>query len=137
MPRNVTIKNLAEVIAAKAARPAVMKPQKVDGKWRKPKMSARDIARKRKECIMQGREWKWDIPHKIVEKAVPFKGKLRDLRRKEKLVEIERCMKRMPKLVAEYRERERKRRAERAGKVTTGLVQVMFKAADKPGITTR
>lgn len=110
MSRNVRIKNLAEVLAARAARPDVFKPQKVDGKWRKPKFTGKAIATLRRRYYEEGKEWKWDVPHKIVEKRVEFKGKKRDLRAKEKAAEIEKRMKLMPKLVAEYHERERERR---------------------------
>lgn len=112
--RNITIKNLAEVAAARAARPDVMRPQKVNGKWRMPKMGALAIARRRKQYIQQGKEWPWDIPHKIVEKRIPFKGHKRDLRAVEKLKEIERCMARMPQLVADYR-KNRPRKSKRPG----------------------
>lgn len=113
--RNVTIKNLAEVSAARAARPAVMRPQKVNGNWHMPKMSALAIARRRKQWIQAGKEWTWDIPHKIVEKRVPFKGHKRDLRAIEKKKEIERCMARMPKLIEEYRKNKPKKEVKRGG----------------------
>lgn len=125
MPRNVSIKNMAEIIAAKATRPAGMKPQFVDGRWIKAKLSALQIARMRKTCLQRGDEWKWDIPHKIVEKRIPFKGHKRDLRRKEKEEEIKRCMARMPKLIVQHHERERKRRAERLKEGQTGLEKLL------------
>lgn len=112
-PRNVSIKNLAEVVAARASRPAVMRPQKVNGNWHMPKMSARAIARRRKEYLQAGKEWPWDVPHKIVEKRVPFKGHKRDLRAVQKREEIARCMARMPALVEQYRaNRPRKQKAQ-------------------------
>lgn len=113
MSRNVTIKNLAEIAAAKAARPAVFKAQKVNGVWHKAKFTGKAIATLRKRYFKEGKEWKWDVPHKIVEKKVEFKGKKRDLRAKEKAAEIEKRMKMMPKLVAEYREKERQRRKQK------------------------
>lgn len=129
MVRNVSIKNLAEVAAARAARPAVMKPQKVNGRWHMPKMSALAIARRRKEYITSGREWKWDIPHKIVEKKVPFKGHLRVLRAAQKKEEIARCMARMPKLIAEYRKNKpRKKKLE-------GLAAILLEPRDAKGVT--
>lgn len=128
---------MAEVLAARAARPDVMKPQKVNGRWRNAAISAKNIARIRKEYLMSGREWKWDIPHKIVERRVPFKGKKRDLRREEKKVEIARCMDRMPKMIEEYRERERKRRRERRKVGLDSIEKLMFDRAPKPGIITR
>lgn len=118
--RNVTIKNLAEVAAARAARPAVMRPQKVNGKWRMPKMGALAIARRRKQWLQAGKEWPWDIPHKIVEKRIPFKGHKRDLRAVEKKKEIERCMARMPRLIEEYRRNKPKKERK-----TGGLLQLL------------
>lgn len=128
---------MAEVLAAKAARPAVMKPYKVNGHWRQARMSAKAIAKKRKQYITAGREWKWDIPHKIIEKKIPFKGKKRDLEKLEKQKEIERCMARMPTLIAEFRERERKRRAKRA-EIGLSSIEKLFKTPrKKPGIIVR
>lgn len=137
MVRNITIKNMAEVAAAKAARPDVMKPQFVNGKWRKPKMSALAIARLRKQYIKAGKEWKWDIPKKIVEKQVPFKGKLRDLRKQERQIEIQRCMARMPKLIEEYRIKERERRKQLRLSKLTGLAKLLAEPRENPNIITR
>lgn len=103
MGRNVTIKNLAEIAAAKAARPSVFKPQKVNGVWHQPKWSRREIANERKRVLAAGGTWKWDIPHKIVEKAVPFKGHRRDLERLDRQARIAAAMKKMPALIADYR----------------------------------
>lgn len=137
MPRNVSIKNLAEIAVAKAARPETMKPHFVDGRWQKPKLSAMAIARMRKRHIQQGLEWKWDIPHKIVEKRMPFKGKLRDARKKEKEAEIMRCMARMPKMVAEYRKKEKKRRADMPKNGLIGLEKLLHTPLDAPGVFSR
>ncbi|PXF44137.1 hypothetical protein BWQ96_06110 [Gracilariopsis chorda] len=133
-PKNITIKNLAEVVAAKAARPEVMKPQKVNDKWRMPKMSAMAIARRRKEYLKAGKEWPWDIPHKIVEKRVPFKGHLRELRYRQKKEEIARCMARMPKLIEEYRKRTAERKKK---KKEEGLLGLLRKPREVPGVSSR
>ncbi|KAI0566724.1 ribosomal protein mL59 [Gracilaria domingensis] len=133
-PRNIIIKNLAEVEAAKAARPAVMKPQKVNGKWHMPKMSARAIARLRKQHLREGREWKWDIPHKIVEKRVPFKGHLRELRYRQKQEEIARCMARMPKLIEDYRKRTAERKRQKKYDGIEGLLRT---PREIPGVKSR
>lgn len=109
MPRNVTIKNLAEVTAARLARPPQMRPQKVNGNWNMPKMSARVIAAHRRKAMRETGHWPYEVPHKIVEKRVPFKGHLRHLRWEQKQAEIARCMARMPQLVEEYRRNKRKK----------------------------
>lgn len=111
MSRNVVIKNLAEVAAARAARPAVFRPEKVGDRWRMPRWSAMAIAREKKRVLISGGTWKWDIPPKVVEKRMPFKGHKRDARKVERAAEIARCMARMPRLVEEYRKgRPRKKR---------------------------
>lgn len=126
MVRNITITNLAEVRAARLARPEAMRPTKVNDKWRRPKMSARKIAEMRKSYIRAGKKWEWDIPRKIVHKQVEFKGHKRELRARERKAEIERCMKRMPKLIADYRQRVRERRAEK-----TGLAAIMHSPKER------
>lgn len=132
--KNITIKNLAEVAAARAARPQVMKPQKVNGKWHMPRMSALAIARRRKQYLKAGKEWNWDIPHKIVEKRVPFKGHLRELRYRQKKEEIARCMARMPKLIEEYRKRTAERKQKKREEGLLGLLQ---KRRHVPGVSSR
>lgn len=137
MVRNHTIKNLAEVVAAKAARPEVMKPQKVNGRWHSAKMTGKAIATLRKKHIMSGKEWKWDIPHKIVEKKVEFKGKKRDLHKVEKQAEIKKCMERMPQLIADYRKRERERRAKRKLEGMSHIEKMLSTPREHPGVITR
>jgi hypothetical protein len=111
---NISIANLAEVAAARAARPEVFRPTKVNGRWHMPKWSALAIARARKAAIMRGEPWEWDIPHKEVVKRVPFKGHKRDLVRIERAEEIARCMARMPAMVEEYR-KSRKKKTKQSG----------------------
>lgn len=112
--RNVMIKNLAEVRAAREALPPEMKPTKMaSGKWRKAKWGALRIAREKRNTIMRGEEWKWDIPKKEVVKLVPFKGHKRHAIQAERRANVERCMARMPQLVAEYRESRRAQRREK------------------------
>lgn len=101
--RNHKILNLAEIAAAKAARPEHFKPQFVNGKWQRPKWSRRRIAWERKKVIQAGGVWPYDIPHKIVEKKIPFKGHKKDQLRLEKQEHIRRCMAKMPELIEEYR----------------------------------
>lgn len=131
MARNVSIKNLSEVLAARAARPAVMKAQKVNGNWHMPKMSAKAIARLRKQHIIAGKEWKWDVPHKLVEKRMPFKGHKRVLRAIQKKEEIARCMERMPKLIAAYRkDRPKKKKYE-------GISAALLEPRERSGVRQR
>jgi hypothetical protein len=108
-PRNVTIANLAEVVAARAALPALFRTSKVNGKWRMARWSALDIARERRATILRGEAWPWDIPRKEVVKRVPFKGHRRTLERIERAEEVKRCMDRMPAMIEEYRKDKKKK----------------------------
>ncbi len=126
MGRNVTIANLAAIAAAKAARPAVFKPQKVNGVWHEPKWSRREIANERKRVLRAGGTWKWDIPKKEIVKKIEFKGHKRDLERAERLERIEAAMKKMPALIAEYRASRRQR------KKHVGLAEVLFVPREPP-----
>lgn len=110
--RNITIKNLAEVAAAKARRPQVFRPTQVNGNWRMAKWSALAIARARKKAILNGQHWAWDIPDKVVEKKVPFKGRKRYLEKLDRAEEIKRCMSRMPAMIEEYRKGRKKLKEE-------------------------
>lgn len=101
--RNHKIVNLAEVLAAKANRPDAFKAQKVNGRWRRARMSARKVAEERKRVLSSGESWEWDVPHRIVEKKVAFKGHKRDAVRVEREERIKKCMARMPELIAEYK----------------------------------
>ena len=108
-----------------------MKPQKVNGNWHMPKMSALAIARLRRQYLLAGKQWHWDIPHKIVEKRVPFKGHKRDLRAVQKQKEIERCMERMPKLIEQYRKnRPRKKKLQ-------GLAALISEPREVKGVKRR
>ncbi len=127
--RNIKILNLAEIAAAKAAQPAHFKPQFVNGKWRKPKWSKRRIAWERKKVIQAGGVWPYDIPHKIVEKRILFKGRKRDLLRAEKQEHIRRCMAKMPELIQEYRANrvKKSKRVGLAAALTTPRTGLVFK----------
>jgi hypothetical protein len=107
--RNIVVTNLAAVAAARASRPAVMRPEKVNGKWRMPRWGALAIARARREAVLRGHDWKWDIPKKDVTKKVPFKGHLRHAQQAERAEEVKRCMARMPSIIEEYRKNKPKR----------------------------
>jgi hypothetical protein len=102
--RNIVITNLAEVAAARAALPAQFRPTKQpNGRWHMPKWGALRVARERRQTLLRGEQWPYEVPHKEVVKRVMFKGHKRDARRLERAAEIERCMQRMPEMVAEYR----------------------------------
>mmetsp|Transcript_22252 Transcript_22252/g.57009 ORF Transcript_22252/g.57009 Transcript_22252/m.57009 type:complete len:127 (+) Transcript_22252:213-593(+) len=47
---------------------AVLRPTYVDGRWRKPAVSAKNAARLRKEELMAGNEW----PHEKPDSGLPY-----------------------------------------------------------------
>jgi hypothetical protein len=102
--RNIVIANLAEVTAARAALPANFRPTKqANGRWHMAKWGALRIARERRRTLLRGESWPWVVPRKQVVKRVAFKGHKRDARKLEQAAEVERCMARMPEMVAAYR----------------------------------
>ncbi|KAK8800800.1 hypothetical protein WA538_004140 [Blastocystis sp. DL] len=88
----------------------VIKPQLVNGVWRKPKLSARRVARIRKECLRYGTingvqtKWdpEWDKPKKSWIPRPP-KGHAYDRALPDRIALIDKNMKAMPKLIEETR----------------------------------
>ena len=90
----------------------MMKPKQVDGKWRKPELSRRVIAKVRKAWLLDGKEWPFDKPRTnyggwAIEDLPPVKqkGKKVDRLKVERQKHIDERMKLMPKLIEEYREK--------------------------------
>lgn len=136
--RNVSIANLAEVVAARAALPEKFRPTKrANGRWRMADWSALRVARERRRTLLRGEEWPHVVPHKEVVKRVQFKGHKRDARKLERAAEIERCMARMPEMVAEYRRARAAARAEKR-KAKYGLLDAINQPRDiSEGIVTK
>lgn len=83
--------------------------QTPEGKWKKPTLSRRKIAKMRKDTLLRGEEWPWEKESKRVPGAGPVrrKGKKVELTRAARLLRIEEKMKSMPeKLEAHKRERQ-------------------------------
>lgn len=136
--RNVSIKNLAEVIAARAALPEKFRPTKrPNGRWHMAKWSSLRVARERRRTLLRGEPWPHVVPHKEVVKRVPFKGHKRDARKLERAAEVERCMARMPEIVADYRLARATARAEKR-KAKHGLLDAINQPRDRlEGIVTK
>lgn len=87
-----------------------IKPQLVEGVWRKPKLSARRIARIRKECLRYGTingvqaQWnpEWDKPKKSWIPRPP-KGHADERALADRIALIDKNMKAMPKMIVETR----------------------------------
>ena len=57
--------------------PLAFKPRYVDNKWRKPRFSARDIAKFRKHALLNNVTWPWEVPLKEI-RPVIMKGKQKE-----------------------------------------------------------
>jgi hypothetical protein len=104
MSGQVSVEKLAEM----------MKPKKVEGKWRKPELSRRIVAKVRKAWLTDGREWPFEKPRTnyggwAIEDLpkVKQKGKKVDRLAADRQKHIEERMKVMPQLIEEYREKYR------------------------------
>lgn len=82
---------------------AALKPQKVNGLWRKPAISAKNVARLRRESLLAGEQWQFEEEKKPRPYKKP-KGHKVDRLKQIRLVEIEENMKNMPQKIAKYRE---------------------------------
>lgn len=136
--RNVSIANLAEVVAARAALPEKFRPTKrVNGRWRMAEWSSLRVARERRRTLLRGEAWPHVVPNKEVVKRVQFKGHKRDARKLERAAEIERCMARMPEMVAAYRVARAAARAEKR-RAKHGLLDAVNQPRDRlEGIVTK
>lgn len=88
------------------------KPQKVGRNWHKPKISARQLAVLRRQCIAQGYYWP-DKP--MVDRGLDRlpKGHKYEKRKQERLAQIEENMKNMGRIIEDYRNRMHELRAKR------------------------
>ena len=83
---------------------AALKPQKVNGLWRKPAISAKNSARLRKDTLLAGEEWEFEQEKKPRPYKKP-KGHKVDRLQLIRKAEIEENMKNMPQKIAKYRVR--------------------------------
>ena len=103
-----------------AALAEALKPQLVNGKWRKPKVSARYAAQLRKEAIVAGKygtfvegegvwDWRWDKKRAMRGMAAPKQS--RSVRtREERMQVIQKKLDDMPKLLEAHRKEVRARK---------------------------
>uniref|UniRef100_A0A7S0ZDT8 Large ribosomal subunit protein mL59 domain-containing protein n=1 Tax=Timspurckia oligopyrenoides TaxID=708627 RepID=A0A7S0ZDT8_9RHOD len=96
--------NLKEVAEARSRLPPEFLPTKLaSGRWKPPKYSRRQIAHLRKRFIIAGEPWPYEVPHKTVHWNIPFKGRISERKKEDKMALIERSMKAMPDLIIAYR----------------------------------
>ncbi|GAB4818433.1 hypothetical protein N2152v2_005479 [Parachlorella kessleri] len=81
---------------------AALKPQKVGDVWRKAAISAKNVARLRREWLLAGKEWPYD-PVKEVPKPRKPKGHKHDKQKVVREKAIEANMANMEDRVAAYR----------------------------------
>jgi len=107
--RAIQQKRKDELLHWKRTAPRAMVPRFFGGRWRRPEMSARDIARIRKVRLLRGEEWLYDKPEQ--ERLPVFlKGHRRHERSEQRRLQIEEKMKQMPAMVQKYYEAARARR---------------------------
>eukprot|EP00054_Salpingoeca_dolichothecata_P002761 m.23861 g.23861 ORF g.23861 m.23861 type:complete len:126 (+) comp13256_c0_seq1:95-472(+) len=101
-----------KVAATAEAFIAMTKPTLVNGMWRKPKLSARNIARIRKETIAAGEEF--PIPRKPLKSELPQpvqRAQHKKIARKAKRLKmIEEGLKKQDKLIADHKKQKRTER---------------------------
>eukprot|EP01094_Clydonella_sp_ATCC50884_P010720 TRINITY_DN2055_c4_g2_i1.p2 TRINITY_DN2055_c4_g2~~TRINITY_DN2055_c4_g2_i1.p2 ORF type:complete len:251 (-),score=59.32 TRINITY_DN2055_c4_g2_i1:89-841(-) len=118
-------KALAERDAEYAALLSRARPQFMYGRWRKPKVSARRVAEIRKAALEQGEPWVDPRAPKVYKPRHPLarvgpKGHKHEKLKEKRLENIAEQLKKMPKMIADYRKEQRDRRATRKG------VEILF-----------
>eukprot|EP00184_Porphyridium_aerugineum_P002677 CAMPEP_0184696906 /NCGR_PEP_ID=MMETSP0313-20130426/4063_1 /TAXON_ID=2792 /ORGANISM="Porphyridium aerugineum, Strain SAG 1380-2" /LENGTH=177 /DNA_ID=CAMNT_0027155633 /DNA_START=185 /DNA_END=715 /DNA_ORIENTATION=+ len=108
IPR-VVVLNAKEIAEAKARLPPEFQPRYVNGRFRRPLYSRRQIAMMRKKFILAGKEWPYEVPHKILHYNFLFRGTKAQRQREDKVAMIETKMRQMPQLIEEYRKEQRAR----------------------------
>ncbi|XP_062503077.1 uncharacterized protein LOC134180029 [Corticium candelabrum] len=79
------------------------KPLYIDGQWKKPRISGRKYARLRKQFVSSGYYWP-EKPLRDRSKDVPSKGHKWEREREERLSQIAEKMRKMPQMIADYRQ---------------------------------
>eukprot|EP00898_Chlorokybus_atmophyticus_P007539 jgi/Chlat1/7787/Chrsp66S07254 len=79
----------------------LIKPALVNGVWRKAAISARIVARMRREELLAGRDWPFEQPRK--EMKTVMKGHKCDREKAERVKRIEENMKNMPQILADWK----------------------------------
>lgn len=118
------------VTAQRPVRPEWLVPQRVNGRWRKPRLSLRKQAVARKAAILEGTYGSWDEAtglgwdpawdrHKKVTVMRKPKGRRHDREQASRMAKIDEGLAAQEKLVAAYR------REEKARKPKKGLLQFL------------
>eukprot|EP00049_Salpingoeca_infusionum_P005587 m.94014 g.94014 ORF g.94014 m.94014 type:complete len:132 (-) comp13014_c1_seq1:46-441(-) len=105
------------------------KPSLVNGRWRKPALSAMQLAKYKKQFQQAGLEWPLEqTPLRTPSSKAP-KGKRFEAAKEKRLVDIEEKMAQMDKMVADYREERLAKR--KAAKSKRQLLQPIPSALTK------
>uniref|UniRef100_A0A061R0U9 MRPL25 domain-containing protein n=1 Tax=Tetraselmis sp. GSL018 TaxID=582737 RepID=A0A061R0U9_9CHLO len=82
---------------------AALQPTFVNGKWRKPAISAKNVARLRKEDLLAGKEWPYEKPRSDPPYKQP-KGHKRHKELEQRAKKVEEKLASMDDKIAQYRE---------------------------------
>ena len=63
--------------------PISFKPRYVDHKWRKPRFSAREIAKFRKHALLNNVDWPWEVEQRKI-RPVILKGRIKEKVKRER-----------------------------------------------------
>ena len=79
------------------------RPTYSGGRWHKARVSAKNLARHRKQALLAGEEWELERPRNPMH-INPLAGRKRVLQRPERQAEIQARLDRMPEIIEEYRQ---------------------------------
>jgi hypothetical protein len=82
---------------------SMARPTFRSGRWHKARVSAKNLARHRKQALAAGEEWPLERPSKPLH-INPLAGRKRILQRPEREAEIQARLARMPEIIEEYRQ---------------------------------
>ncbi|KAL4422994.1 hypothetical protein ABPG77_005474 [Micractinium sp. CCAP 211/92] len=92
----------AKELLSKLGRAAVTFNRVGEGSWRKPAISAKNLARLRREALLAGEEWPYDKPAAEVQRRKP-KGHKHDREKPLREAAIQKKLAEADKRIAEYR----------------------------------
>lgn len=79
------------------------RPTYSGGRWHKARVSAKNLARHRKQALLVGEDWALERPRNPLH-INPLAGRKRVLQRPERQAEIQARLDRMPAIIEEYRQ---------------------------------
>jgi hypothetical protein len=100
-PTQMVTRWLSEGSAAALA--ARTSPQFRNGRWQKPRISAKNLARMRRQALVAGEAWALERPVRQLP-VNPVAGRRHILRRPDRHAEVQERLDRMPEIIEEYRQ---------------------------------